>query len=87
MTYHNASQTMPGTGRLNRIGAHEARGHIGGRKTVAGRRRIDDGRLHRLRLDRIRNASRRTMLAGSESFNTTSAPGIRASKASLVTPG
>ena len=44
MTYHNASQTMPGTGGLNWIGAHKARGHVGGRKTVAGRYRIDDGR-------------------------------------------
>ena len=56
MAYHNAGEAMPGTRGLNRIGAHQACGHVGGCKTVACRRGIDNGRLHRLRLDRIRNA-------------------------------
>ena len=46
MTYHNAGEAMSGTSGLNRIRAHQARGEVSGCKTVAGRRRIDDGRLH-----------------------------------------
>ena len=56
MAYHNACQTMPRACGGNRVRAREARGHVGGSETVAGRRGIDDLRLHRLGLDRIRNA-------------------------------
>ncbi len=88
MAYHNAGQAMPGPRGFDRIRAREACGHVGRRKTVAGRRGIDDGRVNGFGLDRMQQRRRRRrMLAGSESFSTTSVPGIRASKASLLSPG
>ena len=56
MAYHNACQPMPRPCGCDRVRAREARGDIGGRETVAGRRGIDDRRLQRLGLDRIGNA-------------------------------
>jgi len=56
MTYHNAGETVPGAGGLKRIGSHEARGHVGGSETVAGRRGIDHGLRYGLRFGLMRDA-------------------------------
>jgi hypothetical protein len=63
MAYHNAGETMPRACGFKRIRTHEARGHVGGSETVPCRRGIDHERLHRLGLDRIRNAFQRKMPA------------------------
>ena len=55
VTYHNTGKMMSGARGLDRVRARKPRGDVGRRKTVAGRRGIDDRPCHGLGLDPMRN--------------------------------